>query len=243
MRGEILHYDVSQGIGFISAQDGSRYMFSRNDLQQAQRVGKGTQVDFRADGQNAREVFIVDPRGPQQQVPRQSVPEIAASGAPVGAPSAQAPAAPPAYTSTASAGAPDMSVWAYFVYCCTTGYANFRDRARRKEYWSFTLFYILSIFAAVAVGMAIDGAIGNMDAESPIVTGILGGLTVLFFFVPIIAVTVRRFHDVGLSGWLYLLFLVLSFIYIGSIIIFVISLIGSQKHDNKWGPVPAGVNF
>lgn len=243
MRGEILHYDVSQGIGFISADDGSRYMFSRNDLQQSQRVGKGTRVDFRADGQNAREVFIVDPRGPQQ-APRQSVPDIAPRGASLGPQPATAPgAAPPAYEAPQNVGTPDLSLWNYFIYCCTTGYTNFRDRARRKEYWSFVLFYVLSIIAAVAVGMTIDAAIGNFDDEAFIVTGILGGLSMLFFLVPTIAVTVRRFHDVGLSGWLYLLFFLLSFIYIGGIIIFVISLIGSQKHDNKWGPVPAGVRF
>lgn len=239
MRGEVLHYDVSQGIGFISGDDGNRYMFSRNDLQQSQRIGKGTRIDFRTDGQNAREVFIVDPRGPgaQSQQLTGSPAETAVAG-----PSASVPQVPQSGYSTA-VGAPDLGLWGYFMYCCTKGYANFRDRARRKEYWSFTLFYFLSIVAAVAVGMAVDGALGNMADEAPYVTGILGGLTMLFFIVPIIAVTVRRFHDVGLSGWLYLLFIVLSVIYIGSIIIFVISVIGSQKHDNKWGPVPAGIRL
>jgi uncharacterized membrane protein YhaH (DUF805 family) len=52
---------------------------------------------------------------------------------------------------------------------------------------------------------------------------------------------VRRHHDVGLSGWFVLLFLLLSFVYVGSLILLVIALIPSQKHDNKWGPVPGGV--
>jgi uncharacterized membrane protein YhaH (DUF805 family) len=31
--------------------------------------------------------------------------------------------------------------------------------------------------------------------------------------------------------------------HVGNLIIFVFSLIPSQKHENKWGPVPAGVNI
>lgn len=252
MRGEILHYDVSQGIGFISADDGTRYMFSRNDLMQSQRVGKGLKVDFRPDGQNAREVYIADPRGP---VPSQagragatSVPSVGQSPAQSVAPGsnqAGQPWAPPAapYPSM-TGGAPDLGVWGYFRYCVTSGYANFRDRARRKEYWSFILFYMIAMMAISFVGMVIDGVIGNMDDGGvPFVTMVVMGLAVLFFMVPAISVTVRRFHDVGLSGWLYLLFVVLSFVYIGGIIIFVITLIASQKHDNKWGPVPSGIRM
>jgi uncharacterized membrane protein YhaH (DUF805 family) len=135
----------------------------------------------------------------------------------------------------------DKGIWGYFKHCCTKGYADFRGRARRKEYWSFYLFYVLAVAAAVLVGVAIDGAAGNLDGEEPIFTGVLGGIAILFFFLPAIAVTVRRFHDLGLSGWLYLLFFVLSFAYIGGIIILVLTLLPSQKHDNKWGPVPAGI--
>lgn len=226
MRGEILHYDIEQGIGFVSADDGNRYMFSRNDLQQSQRVGKGTRIDFRAEGQNAREVFIVDPRGP-------SVPSVAA-----------APAAPPAagFGREVGASAPALGVWGYFRHCCTTAYADFRARARRKEYWSFVLFYVVAMTAASLLGVTIDEAVGNFEGGgSPVATLVLVGIAMLFFLVPMLAVTVRRFHDVGLSGWLYLLFFVLSFVYIGGIIIFVLTLLPSQKHDNKWGSVPAGV--
>lgn len=225
MRGEILHYDVEQGIGFVSADDGNRYMFSRNDLQQSQRVGKGTRIDFRPDGQNAREVFVIDPRGP-------SVPSVGGG---------ETMAAAASFGRDARPSAPALGVWGYFLHCCTAGYADFRSRARRKEYWSFVLFYVVAMIAASLLGVAVDAAIGNLDDGAPIATSVLTVIAVLFFLVPMLAVTVRRFHDVGLSGWLYLLFFVLSFVYIGGIIIFVLTLLPSQKHDNKWGPVPAGV--
>jgi uncharacterized membrane protein YhaH (DUF805 family) len=51
-------------------------------------------------------------------------------------------------------------------------------------------------------------------------------------------VTVRRIHDLGLSGWFYLLVFVP---YVGSLIIFVFTVMPTQKNENKWGPVPAGI--
>ncbi len=252
MRGEILHYDVSQGIGFISADDGTRYMFARNDLMQSQRVGKGLKVDFRPDGQNAREVYIADPRGPApSQTARggtTSVPSAGQNPARPPAPGGDRPGqpwAPPAVAhQPISGGAPDVGVWRYFRYCVTAGYANFRDRARRKEYWSFVLFYVISVMVVTFAGMVVDSMLGNMDHGGvPYVTMIACVLAVLFFFVPYIALTVRRFHDVGLSGWLYLLFLALSFVTVGGIIIFVITLLPSQKHDNKWGAIPDGIRM
>ena len=51
----------------------------------------------------------------------------------------------------------------------------------------------------------------------------------------LIAATRQRFP---LTPLLYLLILVPS---VGGLIIFVFSLIPSQKHENKWGPVPDGI--
>ena len=66
------------------------------------------------------------------------------------------------------------------------------------------------------------------------------GLFLLATFIPGLALIVRRQHDIGLSGWFYLLVLVP---YVGGLIVFVFTLIPSQKHDNKWGPVPYGVRI
>ena len=80
---------------------------------------------------------------------------------------------------------------------CINNYANFNGRARRSEYWWFTLFnVILSIVATV-----IDVTIFKKGAED---FGIVNTIVSLAFLVPSIAVGVRRMHDVGKSGW-YLL--------------------------------------
>ena len=74
-------------------------------------------------------------------------------------------------------------------------YANFNGRARRSEYWYFTLMNLIIAILA----MFIDKAAGlNFD---PLPYGwvyMIYGLAVL---LPGLAVAVRRLHDVGKSGW------------------------------------------
>lgn len=59
MRGEILAYDDGPGTGLISGDDGSRYAFTRLDLQQLKPVRPGTRVDFLPVDGVASEIFIV----------------------------------------------------------------------------------------------------------------------------------------------------------------------------------------
>ena len=102
------------------------------------------------------------------------------------------------------------------------------------------LFWLIGIIAIVMAGLAADQASGLLDREEPYITIGLTGLYFLLTFLPFIALSVRRQHDIGLSGWLYLLILVP---YIGGLILFVFALIPSQRHDNKWGPVPYGIRI
>ena len=93
------------------------------------------------------------------------------------------------------------------------------------------------IFVTVA-GVVIDAALGNLDREEPVFTSIFAGLVVLSMLVPSLAVTVRRIHDIGLSGWFILLGLIPTF---GNLIILVFAMIPSQKRENRWGEVPDGI--
>lgn len=74
-------------------------------------------------------------------------------------------------------------------------YANFSGRARRSEYWWFYLFNII----VNVVASVVDSAIGI-----PIVSIV----AFLGLIIPGIAVSVRRMHDVGRSGWWLLILLV-----------------------------------
>ena len=68
-------------------------------------------------------------------------------------------------------------------------YAVFEGRARRKEYWMFLLFNVVIAAALAIVGRAI-----GLD-------GMLRGLYTLGVLIPGLAVSVRRLHDTGRSGW------------------------------------------
>jgi uncharacterized membrane protein YhaH (DUF805 family)/cold shock CspA family protein len=213
MRGEVLHYDDEQGFGFINGADGRRYTFERGDLRRLVPVTKGTLVEFQLDGANAREIFVVNGAKPatSSQFGRGAVAEEAES----------------------------TGLWSYFTRSLTANYANFRGRARRKEYCGYVLLYIIAAMVIGTVALFLDGSAGNLDGgETPVVTLGLFGLLVLATFIPSLAVTIRRIHDIGLSGWFWLLGLIP---YIGWLIILVFALVPSQKHDNKWGPVPYGI--
>jgi uncharacterized membrane protein YhaH (DUF805 family) len=117
-------------------------------------------------------------------------------------------------------------------------YANFSGRARRKEYWMFFLFYM--IFGAVA--MTLDKMFGTAFRTTfsfsgqPLEYGLGYGwiylIYVLATILPSLAVGVRRLHDIGKSGWNYLLGLIPL---VGAIILLVWSCKESQSGENKWG--------
>jgi len=108
-------------------------------------------------------------------------------------------------------------------------YADFGGRARRSEYWYFTLFNI--IFAILA--MILDNVLGI--AIEGIGYGPIYILYGLAMFVPGLAVLVRRLHDVGKSGWMYFIALIPI---IGAIWLLVLLFTDSQQGDNKWGANP-----
>ena len=108
-------------------------------------------------------------------------------------------------------------------------YAVFGGRARRKEYWYFFLFHAL-----IGIVLAIvDGVTGTLVPGAGI--GLLGGLYSLAVFIPGCAVTVRRLHDTGKSGWWLLIFLVPL---VGVIVFLVFMVKDSQPGENQYGPNP-----
>ena len=86
-----------------------------------------------------------------------------------------------------------MNAFEYFVKVYKN-YVNFEGRARRSEYWYFTLFYYIIAILLVFV----DQAVGSEE-------GYVGLAFMLGSFLPTIAVGVRRMHDVGKSGWYILI--------------------------------------
>jgi len=108
-------------------------------------------------------------------------------------------------------------------------YVDFSGRARRKEYWMFTLFNI--IFSIVAI--VLDNILGT--ANEDLGYGLIYGLFGLAILLPTLAVTVRRLHDVGKSGWWIFISLIPI---VGGIWLFILTLTDSQPGDNQYGANP-----
>ena len=108
-------------------------------------------------------------------------------------------------------------------------YADFNGRARRKEYWMFFLFNMIFAFLAAII----DNVVGTASPE--LGYGIFYGIYALALFIPGLAVGVRRLHDVGKSGWMFLIALIPL---IGAILLLVLMVTDSEQESNKWGENP-----
>lgn len=125
-------------------------------------------------------------------------------------------------------------------------YAEFSGRSCRMEYWMYTLFQIIVVIGLAVAFFAIygleDNALDNGDAVFGLVFA--GVAYLLVFMVPNISVTVRRWHDLGQSGWFFLLFVVLGAIpfvgAIASIANFVWFCLPGNSGPNRYGDDPRG---
>ncbi len=91
-------------------------------------------------------------------------------------------------------------------------YAEFGGRSQRAEYWYFALFMVLVQVAVHAVfGHVVTQNTGGALHYSATLTGPANTALDLFTLanvIPHLAVSVRRLHDIGRTGWLLLLYLV-----------------------------------
>jgi uncharacterized membrane protein YhaH (DUF805 family) len=108
-------------------------------------------------------------------------------------------------------------------------YSVFTGRARRKEYWYFTLFNIVIIIPLTLIDMMT----GTFSNEANM--GLFSGVFILAILIPSIAVSIRRLHDTNRTGW----WMLISFIPIlGPIVLLIFLVQDSQIGDNRYGPNP-----
>jgi uncharacterized membrane protein YhaH (DUF805 family) len=106
-------------------------------------------------------------------------------------------------------------------------YADFSGRAQRKEFWMFMLFYV----ALMADVILIEGIFTDFKMEAPLVLFVY----LFVMILPSLAVTVRRLHDVGKSGWWILVRLIPI---AGNIGLLIWLFQDSQKDGNRYGDNP-----
>ena len=124
------------------------------------------------------------------------------------------------------------------VKSCFAKYTEFKGRAPRSEYWFWTLFVAI----VTVVAMILDGILGTnftMDdgygGEISSGYGYFYVAAALGSLLPGLAVTVRRLHDKGRSGWFLLLALIPL---VGPIILLVWFCTAGSSEDNQYGPNP-----
>lgn len=104
-------------------------------------------------------------------------------------------------------------------------YFDFDTRSSRSEYWYWVLFVILLSIVA--------GVIDSIIFDAPI----LRSLVTLGLLIPGIAVSVRRLHDIGRSGWWYLIALIPL---IGALVLIYWFVQPGTPGSNEYGDNPLG---
>ncbi len=94
-------------------------------------------------------------------------------------------------------------------------YANFNGRARRSEYWYYTLASVIISIVLTILDSVLGLKIGSSDS------GILSSIYSLAVIVPGLAVATRRIHDIGKSGWIIVI------VYAIMIVAAVVLVVGS----------------
>lgn len=105
--------------------------------------------------------------------------------------------------------------------CLTSKYATFSGRARRSEYWWFSVLYVAGALLLAGIGFAV---------EEPLLNVLL-----LALIVPMLSVSVRRLHDTGKSGRRMLIALIPV---VGPVIYLVGMTTDSATGPNRYGPSP-----
>ncbi len=115
----------------------------------------------------------------------------------------------------------------WYLKVVRDNYANFDGRARRSEFWYFALVNFI-----VAIVFSVLGMVAGFFMY-------IYWIYSLAVLVPSIAVGVRRLHDIGKSGWFYLL----AFIPLVNIYLLVLFCTEGTPGPNEFGPDPKNPNY
>lgn len=96
-------------------------------------------------------------------------------------------------------------------------YVDFGGRSTRSEYW----------FAYLFTGL-VSGLLTSLIPD-------LAWIWSVATLIPNIAISIRRMHDAGKSGW----YLLMSLIPLVGWIFVLVKLCTASVEDNQWGPFPA----
>jgi uncharacterized membrane protein YhaH (DUF805 family) len=111
------------------------------------------------------------------------------------------------------------------VGICFKKYVTFSGRATRSEFWYWTLFTWLLSIAALTIDSSLETGAAPFGGSQLIST-----LVALATFLPGLAVSIRRLHDVKRSGWWFLV----AFTGIGLILLLYWAVVPSRNDGNEY---------
>jgi uncharacterized membrane protein YhaH (DUF805 family) len=121
---------------------------------------------------------------------------------------------------------------------------NYGGRSKRSDYWYYLVFILLSIVIISTIVLFL-----GLTPEDPLFTQV-SFFTGTLLIIPNIALTVRRAHDFGVTGWIAMPIFVIGFIgtyqetfgildWAGLALSTVVGLMPGHKGPNKYGAAPA----
>jgi uncharacterized membrane protein YhaH (DUF805 family) len=111
----------------------------------------------------------------------------------------------------------------------------FVGRLDSANYFFVIIIVILVYFFAKAIDHVTSGSFIDTN---PLITILIGAIALpIVISTPVIFIgaSIRRYHDIGRTGWSTLLFLIP---YFGFLFLFILCLTKSQQSSNKYGPAP-----
>ncbi len=144
---------------------------------------------------------------------------------------------------------------------CFKKYVTFSGRARRSEFWWFSVLNILLTIASYAVVWwkmakidevqaqvaevmfdeekmaALTAQAESLDTTFYVLMGVIIIISLLLL-LPSLGVAVRRLHDTGKSGWWLLAMIIPIVNFVIAILLLIYYLKDSDPNPNKYGPSP-----
>ena len=126
---------------------------------------------------------------------------------------------------------------------CMRKYVTFSGRATRSEFWWFYLFTVLvNLAATLQISSFVSFLLESQDMTAHESTYFLNNFFVLYLstitslilLLPSVAVTSRRLHDIGRSGW----WILIAFTFIGIILLLIWYVTDTTNEENVYGPNP-----
>jgi uncharacterized membrane protein YhaH (DUF805 family) len=225
-RGTIAQLANAGSLGRVDSEYGDTYVFDTRHVRSGETLSLGAEVDFILLRGEVRDLFVVPPPG-QRGV--------------------DAPAAPPPKVYYRKI--PGDPVLTYYRRAMTKRWADFRGRARRKEYYSVLLGALIALVLANVIDETLARTLNlgqrlfgwlpqDADADGvaePVVLYLMTVIVATVHGIAVVSATIRRLHDAG-KNWGDLWILLIP--YVGVFFMLAQSLQDSQQAENKYGPSP-----